>query len=113
MAYFLLLLAGLASAGATLLLRRAGLSSDGAALFGFSEALWLKGVAVGVYGLGFLAYAQALKLVPVNFAYPVMTGFTLLLTLTAGLLWMGEAITLRICCGALMLLAGIVLIGAR
>lgn len=113
MAYLLLILASVASASATLLLRCAGLAPDGQALLGFSEALWYKGVAVGVYGLGFLAYAQALKLVPANFAYPVMTGFTLLLTLTAGLLWLGEAISPRVGFGAVLLVAGIVLIGAR
>ncbi len=113
MAYFLIFLASLASAAATLLLRRAGLASSETLLMGFPESLWLKGVAVGVYGLGFLAYAQALRAVPVNLAYPVMTGITLLMTLTAGLLWLGEGISLRTAIGALMLLGGIVLIGAR
>ncbi len=50
---------------------------------------------------------------PANLAYPVMTGCTLLLTLAAGLFWLGEGISLRVACGVLLLLAGIVLIGAR
>lgn len=113
MLYFHLLLASLASAGATLLLRRAGLTPAHDLLFGLPQALLLKGLAMAVYGLGFLAYAQALKSVPANLAYPVMTGLTLMLTLVAGLLWLGEGISLRVVIGALFLLAGIVLIGVR
>lgn len=113
MAFFHLFLASLASAGATLLLRRAGLTPPQDLFWELPQALLLKGLAVGVYGLGFLAYAQALKSVPANLAYPVMTGLTLMLTLVAGLLWLGEGLSLRVVVGALLLLAGIVLIGVR
>lgn len=113
MAYLLLFAASLASAAASLLLRRAGLTPAHDLLFALPQAWYLKGAAAGVYGLGFIAYAQALKLVPVNLAYPLMTGATLLLTLAAGLLWLGEGISLRVALGAVLLLAGIALIGAR
>lgn len=113
MVYFHLFLASLASAGATLLLRRAGLTPVHDHFFGLPQAVLLRGLAMVIYGLGFLAYAQALKSVPANLAYPVMTGVTLMLTLVAGLLWLGEALSLRVVIGALLLLAGIVLIGVR
>lgn len=113
MVYFHLFVASLASAGATLLLRRAGLTPVQDLFLGLPQALLLKGLALAVYGLGFLAYAQALKSVPANLAYPVMTGVTLMLTLVAGLLWLGEGFSLRVAAGALLLLLGIVLIGAR
>ena len=103
----------MASAGATLLLRRAGLTPDQELFLGYPQTLLLKGLALAVYGLGFLAYAQALKSAPANLAYPVMTGLTLMLTLVAGLLWLGEDLSLRLVIGALLLMAGIVLIGLR
>ncbi|MBV8666378.1 MAG: ligand-binding protein SH3 [Burkholderiaceae bacterium] len=112
MAYFFILIASLASACATLLLRRAGTMPE-QQLFGLPMAWSLTGLALAAYGLGFLAYAQALKLVPANLAYPVMTGITLLVTLAAGMVWLGEDIGPRVALGAALLLAGIVLIGAR
>ena len=113
MVYLHLFLASIASAGATLLLRRAGLTSSHDLVFGVPQALLLKGLALAVYGLGFLAYAHALKSVPANLAYPVMTGVTLILTLVAGLVWLGEGVSLRVAIGALLLMAGIVLIGVQ
>lgn len=113
MVYLHLFLASLASAGATLLLRRAGLTPSQDLFLGQPQALLFKGLALAVYGLGFLAYAHALKSVPANLAYPVMTGVTLILTLVVGLIWLGEGLSLRVAIGALLLMAGIVLIGVR
>src|SRR5580658_2399832 len=104
MAYFLLLLAGAASATATLLLRRAGTSGMQDTLFNLPATWSLTGLALAAYGFGFLAYAQSLKLVPANLAYPVMTGITLLFTLAAGLMLLGENITPRVALGAVLLL---------
>jgi small multidrug resistance pump len=112
MAYFFILIASLGSACATLLLRRAG-TMAGQTLLGLPIAWSLTGLALAAYGLGFIAYAQALKLVPVNLAYPVMTGVTLMLTLAAGMFWLGESVGPRVLIGAVLLLAGIVLIGSR
>jgi small multidrug resistance pump len=113
MAYLFLLIAAMSSAAATLFLRRAGTTQPQQLLLGLPLAWCLTFFALTVYGLGFLAYAQALKRVPANFAYPVMTSITLLFTLSVGWFWLGESFGLRVAAGALLLLLGIYLIGAR
>jgi len=113
MNYLFLLLAGLASAGATLLLRRAGTALADSSILGLPASWFLIGAALASYGAGFLAYAKALQVLPANVAYPVMTGLTLLATLACGTLWLGESLTLRTTAGATLLLTGIILIGTR
>ena len=113
MNYLLLLLAGLASAGATLLLRRAGTELAGSSILGFPTSWILIVAALASYGTGFLAYAKALQGLPANVAYPIMTGLTLLATLGFGALWLGEFLTLRTSAGVALLLMGIILIGTR
>jgi len=113
MNYLLLLAASIASAGATVLLRRAGTLPAGQIVFGLPAPWLLIGLALGSYGLGFLAYAKALQNLAANVAYPVMTGLTLIFTLAVSMLWLDEALTLRGTAGAALLLVGIVLIGGR
>jgi len=113
MAYFLLFLAATASAAATLLLRRAGTVTAQAVWIGIPATYCLTALALAAYGLGFLAYAQSLKLVPANVAYPVMTGCTMLLAMTAAFIFLDEGIGPRALIGAALILGGVVLIGAR
>lgn len=111
---FFLFLAGLASAAATLLLRRAGLATGSTSILqtAIPHALIFKAIALGFYGGGFLAYAHALKSVNANIAYPAMTGITLMLTLAGAYALLGETIGLRVLLGCLLILAGVVLVGA-
>jgi small multidrug resistance pump len=113
MAYILLFLAATASASATLLLRRAGTVTVQAAWLGIPATYCLTAFALVAYGLGFLAYAQSLKLVPANVAYPDMTGCTMLLAMTAAFVFLDEGIGQRALIGAALILIGVVLIGTR
>ncbi|HEY8026155.1 MAG TPA: SMR family transporter [Burkholderiaceae bacterium] len=113
MAYFLLFLAATASAAATLLLRRAGTVSEQAEWLGIPAAYCLTALALAAYGVGFLAYAQSLKFLPANVAYPVMTGCTMLLAMAAAFVFLGEGIGVRTLIGAALIVGGVVLIGAR
>lgn len=114
MTLFFLFLAGLASAAATLLLRSAGLATGSASILQtvIPHALILRGIALGFYGVGFFAYAYALKSVGANIAYPAMTGITLILTLAGAHTLLDETIGVRVLLGSMLILAGVVLVGA-
>lgn len=109
MAIYALILAALASATATLLLRYAGSARTSSLLVHW----FLPGCAIGAYGLGFLAYGYALRSLQASFAYPLMIGLALMATVLASWLLLGENLSLRSLLGMAFLLAGIVLMGAR
>ena len=47
-----------------------------------------------------------------NIAYPAMTGMTLVLTLAGAYFLLGETIGLRVLLGCVLILTGVVLVGA-
>lgn len=67
-------------------------------------------LAISVYGLGFIAYAAALKDMRLDIAYPLMVGFATLLVYLWTALWGGESISLRGVLGAVLIVCGIFMI---
>ncbi|MGV7208628.1 DMT family transporter [Oxalobacteraceae bacterium A2-2] len=82
------LLSSVFSAAATYLIKRA----MGGAEWNLVRLAWLAG-AGGSYALGFACYALALQRMQISVAYPVMTGFTMLLVACTGWLLLGESLT--------------------
>jgi small multidrug resistance pump len=93
------LISSLFSALATYLIKRA----MGGAEWNLARLVWLSG-AGGSYVLGFACYALALQRLQMSLAYPVMTGFTMLLVACAGWLVLGESLT-PVKAGGMLLLA--------
>lgn len=83
------LVSSLFSALATYLIKR---STMNGAEWNLLRLCWLAG-ACSSYVLGFACYALALQRLQMSLAYPVMTGFTMLLVASAGWLVLGEALT--------------------
>ena len=96
-------LAGMASCGATLLIKQSH-SHEG------TMRLVVLGMALATYGIGFVTYALALKNLPVNLAYPVMTGFTMLCIAGASALFLQEPLTVTQILGMALIAAGAVLV---
>jgi multidrug transporter EmrE-like cation transporter len=96
-------LAGMASCGATLLIKQ---SHSHAGMMRFL----VLGMALATYGIGFVTYALALKNLPVNLAYPVMTGFTMLCIALASALFLHEPLTLTKLLGMALIAAGAILV---
>lgn len=100
--YLWCLLASVASAGATLLIK---LSGDGAAGWTPARLAWLA-AACAAYGAGFVCYALALQRLQISLAYPVMTAFTLVLVTMLGYAVLHEALTPSKLTGLALIAAG-------
>lgn len=97
------LVSSLFSALATYLIKR---STLGGADWTLARLGWLAG-AGGSYVLGFACYALALQRLQMSVAYPVMTGFTMMLVASAGWLLLGESLTVARIGGMLLLALGV------
>jgi multidrug transporter EmrE-like cation transporter len=76
-------------------------------------ALWEYALAVAVYGLGFCAYAIALKSMRLDIAYPLMVGFATLLVYVWTALAGDESLSLRGITGAAFVVTGIFLMSSK
>ena len=95
-------LAAVASASATLLIK---LSGDGSGGWTLLRLAYLGGACV-TYGAGFVCYALALQKMPISLAYPVMTAVTLTLVTALGFLVLHEALTPAKLTGLALIAAG-------
>jgi small multidrug resistance pump len=110
MQFFFLFLSGTFSASASILLRIAGRVDSDPSLFGISgKPLLCRLAAIAAYGAGFALYALALKRVDLSVAYPLMVAVTILEILVFGVA-IGEAVSLRIVAGAVLLLISVLLL---
>ncbi|WP_255753529.1 multidrug efflux SMR transporter [Massilia sp. erpn] len=100
--YFWSVLASLASAMATLLIK---LSHQENAGWTLSRLTYLGG-ACGTYGLGFICYSIALQRLQISLAYPLMTAFTMLLVMLIGFIILGENLSPTRLAGAGLIIAG-------
>ena len=57
-----------------------------------------------------ILYAKALRGLPQNIAYPVMVSGTVLIVMTASVVWFSERLSLTALAGAALILAGIALL---
>lgn len=96
------LLAAVASACATLLIK---LSGDGSAGWTLLRLTWL-GAACATYAAGFVCYAQALQRMQISLAYPLMTAVTLVLVTVLGYVVLHEALTPSKLTGLALIAAG-------
>ena len=87
--YLWCLLASLASASATYLIK---LSNQTGSDWTMARLLYL-GAACAAYGFGFIGYTIALQKLPVTLAYPLMTAITMCLILLTGYALLGESVT--------------------
>lgn len=95
-------LAALASAGATLLIK---LSAGSGAGWHLARVLLLGG-ACTTYAAGFICYTLALQKLQMSLAYPVMTAVTLVLVTLLGYLILNEALTPSKLTGLALIAAG-------
>lgn len=100
--YFWSILASLASALATLLIK---LSHQENAGWTLSRLAYLGG-ASGTYVVGFVCYSIALQRLQISLAYPLMTAFTMLLVMLIGFLILGENLTFTRLSGAALIITG-------
>lgn len=100
--YFWSILASLASALATLLIK---LSHQENAGWTLSRLAYLGG-ASGTYVVGFVCYSIALQRLQISLAYPLMTAFTMLLVMLIGFLVLGENLTFTRMAGAALIITG-------
>lgn len=99
-------LAGLASAGATYLIK---MSHQAGSDWNLARLTWL-GAACASYVLGFVFYTQALKRLDMSLAYPLMTAVTMTVVTGLGVLLLSESLTPVKLAGLSMLIAGAFLI---
>ncbi|PRD17401.1 4-amino-4-deoxy-L-arabinose-phosphoundecaprenol flippase subunit ArnE [Pantoea coffeiphila] len=71
--------------------------------------LWL-GLSVLLLGLAMLAWLRVLQEVPVGVAYPMLSLNFVLVALAARWLW-HEHLSLRHCCGILLIVGGVAVMG--
>jgi multidrug transporter EmrE-like cation transporter len=57
-----------------------------------------------------MLYAKALRGLPQNIAYPVMVSGTVLIVMTASVIWFSERLQLTAIAGAVLIIAGIALL---
>jgi multidrug transporter EmrE-like cation transporter len=95
-------LAALASALATLLIK---LSNQHSADWNLARLSFLAGAAA-TYVLGFVCYSVALQKMEMSLAYPVMTGFAMVMVAAIGYAALSEPMTLSKIAGMLMIGAG-------
>lgn len=100
--YLWCLLAAVASAGATVLIKISGQQGSGISL---SRLLFLGG-AGGAYALGFICYALALEKLQISLAYPVMTVITLVLVTMLGCFVLQESMTVSKLLGIALISTG-------
>jgi len=97
-----LVLASVASAAATFLIKLSTQSGAGVTL---ARLAWLGG-AGGAYALGFICYAVALERLEISLAYPFMTAVTIVMVTLLGTLLLHEALTPVKILGLLLIAAG-------
>ncbi|MEQ8313575.1 MAG: EamA family transporter [Gammaproteobacteria bacterium] len=68
-------------------------------------------LALSLYGLVFFYYIFVLRSSPISTLYPIYTGLSVLFVMLLGYLVFGEVVTLSRTIGALLILAGIVVMG--
>lgn len=68
------------------------------------------GVAIGCYGVAFIAYLQTLRSIPVSVAYPLITSLTTLAIALIAAYLFGEALGWRAMVGIVLVLAGAALL---
>lgn len=68
-------------------------------------------LALSLYGLVFFYYIFVLRSSPISTLYPIYTGLSVLFVMLFGYLVFGEIMTLPRMLGALLILAGIVVMG--
>jgi small multidrug resistance pump len=100
--YLWLVVASIASAAATFLIKMSSHAGEGINL---TRLLWLGG-AGGAYGLGFICYALALEKLAISLAYPFMTAITIVLVTLVGALVLQETLTPIKVFGLLLIGAG-------
>ncbi|MYM36464.1 hypothetical protein GTP38_19225 [Duganella sp. FT94W] len=100
--YFWLVLASVASAAATFLIKMSSHASTGITI---ERLAWLGG-AGGAYVLGFVCYAFALEKLAISIAYPFMTAVTIVMVTLVGTLVLQESLTPMKVFGLLLIGAG-------
>jgi multidrug transporter EmrE-like cation transporter len=100
--YFWCMLAAVASAVATLLIK---LSHQPGAEWTLARLGWL-GAACAAYGVGFVCYAIALQKLQMSLAYPVMVAITMVLVAVTGYFALQEALTASKLAGMLLIALG-------
>jgi multidrug transporter EmrE-like cation transporter len=100
--YVWCMLAALASAGATLLIKQ---SHQAGSDWTFARA-GLLGAACAAYGIGFVCYVLALQKLQMSLAYPVMVAITMVLVAVTGYFALQEALTASKLAGMLLIAIG-------
>ncbi len=107
-----LLLSGTFSAGASILLRIAGRSSEDFSrltLALIDRPMMLRAGALCAYAAGFICYAVALKKIELSIAYPLMVGVTIFEILVFSV-FTNETVTIKTVAGAACLLTAMFLL---
>ena len=104
--YLLLVLASVASAAATFLIKMSSHAGEGINLV---RLTWLGG-AGGAYVLGFVCYALALAKLEISIAYPFMTAVTIVMVTLLGSQLLNETLTPMKILGMLLICAGAVVV---
>ncbi|NVM78739.1 small multidrug resistance pump [Duganella sp. SG902] len=100
--YLWLVLASVASAAATFLIK---MSSQAGTGINLARLAWLGG-AGGAYVLGFVCYAIALARLEISLAYPFMTAVTIVMVTLLGTMLLQEALTPTKIIGLILIGAG-------
>ena len=101
--YFWCMLAAVASAVATLLIKLS--HQPGSSEWTLTRLGWL-GAACAAYGIGFVCYAIALQKLQMSLAYPVMVAITMVLVAVTGYFALQEALTASKLAGMLLIALG-------
>lgn len=116
--YLFLVVALSLNAAANILIKMAATRADSSEGGGLSEAiglyispLFIAGVTC--FGLNLLSYSLALQKIPLVVAYPIMVGTGYLIMVIASRPLLGETFTLIQMVGAVLIIAGLVLIIPR
>ncbi|CAM4211746.1 hypothetical protein [Bordetella muralis] len=111
--YLMLFLSSIASAAASVLLKLAAdMSGEDARILLLNGKTGLKAVALGCYGAGFVFYSISLKSIPLQTAYPIMVGATILLLFIYGLV-LSQPLSSTSIMGAVFVCFGIFLLSAK
>lgn len=100
--YLWSVLAALASAGASLLIKLASGDNDWTP----TRMAYLSG-ACATYALGFICYTMALRKLPMTLAYPVMTATTIALVTLLGICVLKETLSVMQLTGLVLISAGV------
>lgn len=115
MSLFLVFLAGTCGAAAAAFLRIAAVERPAmisAIGFAIPQALAYRGIAVMIYGIGFVLYAAVLKRLPLTIVYPLMVGITMVEIFAFSAMY-GDQISARPIAGASIVVIGVYLLLSR